>query len=91
MMAIPQRLEHGVGETEDQEVLHRLLAQVVIDAVDLRLVEPAMHHSIERPRRLEILAERFLDDHAAPARRLVQAHLGHRAQGGRKDAGGTAR
>ena len=34
---VPDRLEDGVGEAEGQDVLHRLLAQVVIDAVDLRL------------------------------------------------------
>ena len=41
MVAVPQRLEDRVGEAEDQEVLDRLLAQVVIDAVDLVLGEGA--------------------------------------------------
>jgi hypothetical protein len=39
VVAVPERLEDGVGEAEDQQVLHRLLAQVVVDAVDLLLVE----------------------------------------------------
>lgn len=39
---IPQRLKHGVGETEDEDVLHRLFAQVVIDAEDLVLREHGM-------------------------------------------------
>ena len=39
MVAIPERLEEGVREAEDEQVLHRLLAEVVVDAVDLRLVE----------------------------------------------------
>ena len=38
-VAVPQRLDQGVGEAEHQQVLHRLLAEVVIDAVDLLLVE----------------------------------------------------
>ena len=32
---IPDRLEDGIVETEDHDVLHGLLAQVVIDAVNL--------------------------------------------------------
>ena len=36
---IPDRLEEPVAEAEDGEVLDRLLAQVVVDAVDLVLVE----------------------------------------------------
>ena len=37
VVAFPDRLEDAVGEAEDQEVLHRLLAEVVIDAEDLAL------------------------------------------------------
>ena len=39
---VPQGLEDGVGKAEDQEVLDRFLAQVVVDAVDLGLVEIAV-------------------------------------------------
>ena len=39
VLAVPERLEEAVGEAEDEEVLDRLLAEVVIDAEDLRLVE----------------------------------------------------
>ena len=41
--AAPQRFEQGVAEAQRQQVLHRLLAQVMIDAVDL--------HSRRRSRR----------------------------------------
>ena len=41
MVLVPQRLEHPVGEAEGQEVLHRLLAEVVVDAVDLLLAPVA--------------------------------------------------
>ena len=37
--AVPDRLEDAVGEAEHQDVLHRLLAQVVIDAIDLPLAQ----------------------------------------------------
>jgi hypothetical protein len=39
VLAVPHRLEDAVGEAEDEKVLDGLLAEVVVDAVDLRLVE----------------------------------------------------
>ena len=33
-VAVPDALEDGVAETEHQQVLHRLLAEVVVDAED---------------------------------------------------------
>ena len=39
--AIPEGLKNAVGEPEHQQVLHRLFAQVVIDAIDLIFVENA--------------------------------------------------
>ena len=39
VLLVEQRLEDAVGEAEDQDVLDGLLAEVVIDAVDLALVE----------------------------------------------------
>ena len=38
---VPDRLEDAVGEAEDEQVADGVLAQVVVDAVDLRLVEGA--------------------------------------------------
>ena len=38
VVAIPDRLEHAVGEAQHQDVLHRLLAEIMIDPVDLVLV-----------------------------------------------------
>jgi hypothetical protein len=45
--SVPQRLEHAVGEAERQHVLDGLLAQVVVDAEDLRLVEHREHRLVE--------------------------------------------
>ena len=39
VLLVEQRLEDAVGEPQDQDVLDGLLAEVVIDAVDLALVE----------------------------------------------------
>jgi hypothetical protein len=38
-VAVPDRLEDRVGEALDQQVLHRLLAEVVVDPIHLVLLE----------------------------------------------------
>ena len=74
VIAIPDRLEDPVGEPEHQNVLHRLFAQVVIDAEDLVLVEHRVHLVIQVARRIEIVPKRLLDHHAhAPLLRLRHA------------------
>ncbi len=62
-VAVPDRLEHPVGEPEREHVLDGLLAQVVVDAVDLALVEDGAKLGVQLPRRGEVVAERLLDDH----------------------------
>src|SRR5690606_8797153 len=64
--------EDPVGEAEGEDVLDRLLAQVVVDPEDLLLLEDAEQAVIERPRALEIPPERLLDDQARPAPRLAR-------------------
>ena len=55
------RLEDRVGEAESQDVLHRLLAQIMIDAVDLRLaVDPGQAFGQGAGRGL-VMPERLLD------------------------------
>ena len=61
MVAVPDRLEERVGEAEVEQVLHRLLAEVVIDAEDRRLGEHLVQRLVERARRGEVAAERLLD------------------------------
>ena len=41
IIAIPERLEDSVAEAEYQHVLHRLLAEIVVNAVNLRFVKNA--------------------------------------------------
>ena len=50
----PHRLEDRVGETKRQDVLHRLLAEVVVDPVDLILLEDALENARQLARRFEI-------------------------------------
>jgi hypothetical protein len=42
-LAAPQRLEQGVAEAQRHQVLHRGLAEVVVDAEGLRLGEHRAH------------------------------------------------
>ena len=69
--AVPDRLEDAVAEPEGQDVLDRLLAQVMVDAVDLALVEHARDVAVQRPGAGQVVAERLLDDDPAPGRFLL--------------------
>ena len=42
VVPVPDRFEEGVGEPEDEQVLHGLLAEEVVDAKDRRFVEVAV-------------------------------------------------
>ena len=64
VISVPDRLEEGVGETEIQQVLHRLLAEVMIDAKDRRFGEHLVQRLIERLRARQVAAEGLLDDDA---------------------------
>src|SRR4029077_19249117 len=46
----------------EQEVLHRLLPEIVVDAEDRRLVEDAMERRVQGPGRGQVAAERLLQD-----------------------------
>ena len=39
VVAVPDRLEHAVGEAQHQDVLDRFLAEIMIDPIDLVLVD----------------------------------------------------
>jgi hypothetical protein len=62
---VPERLEEGVGEAQGQDVLHRLLAQIVVDAVDLRFHQQAGEGTVQGDGGRQIPAERLLENHAA--------------------------
>ena len=63
--AIPDRLEDRVGEPKGEDVLDRLLRQVVVDAVDLVLAEVEVELGVELTRALQVAAEGLLDDDPA--------------------------
>ena len=51
VVAVPDRLEERVGEAEIQDVLHRLLAEVVIDAEDGRFGKDLVEDAVQLLRR----------------------------------------
>ena len=59
MIAIPDRFEHAVGKTQHQDVLHGLLAEVMINPVDLVLVKQLQELGVQCPGGCEIGAERL--------------------------------
>src|SRR5207247_10052325 len=71
VVAVPDRLEEGVGEAKHCEVLDGPLPEVMVDAEDVRLVERRVERGVERARRLEIPPEGLPDDPArvSPAAR----------------------
>ena len=46
VLAVPDRLEEAVGEAQGEDVLRRLLAEEVVDAEDLVLVEDLVDASL---------------------------------------------
>ena len=66
MVAVPDGLEDRVGEAEDHDVLDRLFAQVMIDSIDLRLVEPFRNDVVELGGTAQVASERLLDDEPGP-------------------------
>ena len=66
MIAVPDRLEQSIGEPQNEDVLDRLLSEIVVDAIELVFVEDTEQVMIELARRREISAERLLDDDPTP-------------------------
>ena len=60
--AVPQRLEERVGKAEDEEVLNRLLAEVVVDPEDRLLGEGLMEQPVQLLSRCEVPSEGLLHD-----------------------------
>ncbi len=64
VVAVPDGLEERVREAKVQKILHRLLAEVVIDAKHGRLGEHAVQHAIQVRCRFQIATEGLLDHDA---------------------------
>ena len=66
IITIPQWFEYAVGETEHQDVLHRLFPQIMVDTVNFLLIEDMDEMLVQTFGRFEARSERLLHDHAAP-------------------------
>ncbi len=87
-VAVPDRLEQRIRETQREHVLDRVLREVVVDAIDLFLVERCSELQVQLARRREVVPERLLDDDA-PRRIALGGHarLTDRAEDVRKRLG----
>ena len=88
VVAVPDRLDHRVGEAQVQELVGAHLSQEVVDAVQLGLVDVLVDFGGERARGDPIVAEGLLDDHA-PA--LGEAGGSELPDHGPKQEGGISR
>ena len=71
VLAVPERLEDAVGEAQHQQVLHRLLAEIMVDAIGLIFGERLGDGGDDLAGAVEIAADRLFDDDARESGRLV--------------------
>ena len=86
VVPVPDRLEEGIGEPEEEEVLHRLLPQVVVDPEDRGLGEHLVEHAVQLLRAPQIAPEGLLHHHpgSGGTARLAQ-RLDDRGEQGRRN------
>ena len=65
--AVPDRLEDPVPEAEDQDVADGLLAEIVVDPVDLQFPEDLADLAVEADGARQVPAKGLLDDDSSPA------------------------
>ena len=85
---VPQRLEHRIGEPQRQDVLHRLLAQVVIHSEDIIGTHDPTHQGVELTGTGAVVPEGLLDDDPPPGvgRLLDKSRAGDPLGDGREPA-----
>ena len=73
--AVPERLKQGVGEPKHEDVLDRLFAEIMVNAIDLFFGEDGLQFGVQLPGRVQVGAERLLDDDAREARAVLPSPL----------------
>ena len=68
IVAVPERLHKRIREAEGNHVIHRSLAQIVVDPEDCSFIELAEKHFIEMLRRWQVVPERLLDNDPSSGR-----------------------
>src|SRR6185437_11433070 len=66
-VAIPDRLEEFVGKANGHDALDRLLAEEMVDPIDLLLVQNLQNPRVQSFGGFEAVPERLLDDDVPPA------------------------
>ena len=64
MGGVPQRLVKRIGKAQRHQVLHRFLAEIVVDAEDLLFLEDLADRVVELRAPMQIAADRLFDDDA---------------------------
>src|SRR5208337_409327 len=68
---VPEGLEYAVAKTQHQQILHGVLAEIVIDPVDLLFFKHVQNNLVELVRRSQVSPKRLLDDDAHPRTRIA--------------------
>src|SRR5229473_4482139 len=63
---VPNRFENSVSETKSQDILNRLLSEIVIDPVNLLLFSNVQELFIQSSCRLQIVTKWLLNDYSPP-------------------------
>src|SRR6516164_6395529 len=66
VVAVPDGFEQPVREPQYQDILHRLLSEIVVDAIDLLFLQQPEKLAIERARRSKIESKRLFNDEPPP-------------------------
>ena len=82
VLAIPDRLEQRIAKAQRKQVLHRVFAQIVVDAVDLLLTEIAVNEIVQCARARQVASERLFDHEPRPARAAIELRAADRLDSG---------
>src|SRR6266567_9086000 len=77
VVAVPKGFDKRVGETEGKQVVNCSLAQVVVNAKDIGLIERPKQNLVQLLRRREIVPEGFLNDDARASRTIRFRQVSH--------------
>jgi len=66
LLSVPQRLEDGVGEPEKQDAQGRFLAEEMVNAQDLPLLQEIAQFGVQGPDRRQVVAEGLFHHNPGP-------------------------
>jgi hypothetical protein len=86
VVPVPNRLQEGIGKAKEEEILHRLLAEVMVDAKDRCLGEDRMQSVIQALCRGQVVPEGLFDHEAGVVRAAgAPEGLDHRREQARRN------